>query len=204
MVKSCQKYGIIHKKLVLMPARESWRNVGHKIRYLRKANQLTIRQLAAGSGLSANAISLVERGEVAPTVETLCKVASALGVPASSLLQGICPSQVILMRAGDYYAGQPAERALGALACAVTPSEPRPPPTIYGLAGNGEADMADYSHAFVLCLGGQIEHEADGKCYQLEPGDSLSFNGNILHCCRNPGQDTAVAVLILHPESRGA
>jgi transcriptional regulator with XRE-family HTH domain len=204
MVKSCQKYGIIHKKLVLMPARESWRNVGHKIRYLRKANQLTIRQLAAGSGLSANAISLVERGEVAPTVETLCKVASALGVPASSLLQGICPSQVILTRAGDYYAGQPAERALGALACAVTPSEPRPPPTIYDLAGNGEADMADYSHAFVLCLGGKIEHEADGKCYQLEPGDSLSFNGNILHCCRNPGQDTAVAVLILHPESRGA
>jgi DNA-binding XRE family transcriptional regulator len=75
MVKSWRKDGIIHKKLVLMPARESWRNVGHKIRYLRKADQLTIKQLAAGSGLSANAISLVERGEVAPTVETLCKVA---------------------------------------------------------------------------------------------------------------------------------
>jgi transcriptional regulator with XRE-family HTH domain len=203
MVKSWRKDGIIHKKLVLMPARESWRNVGHKIRYLRKANQLTIKQLAAGSGLSANAISLVERGEVAPTVETLCKVASALGVSASSLLQGICPSQVILTRAGDYDAGQPADRALGALACAVAPAEARPAPTIYDLAGDGEAGLADYSHAFVLCLNGQIEHEADGKCYQLEPGDSLSFNGNVLHCWRNPGQDTAVAVLILHPELRG-
>jgi transcriptional regulator with XRE-family HTH domain len=198
MVKSWRKDGIIHKKLVLMPARESWRNVGHKIRYLRKANQLTIKQLAAGSGLSANAISLVERGEVAPTVETLCKVASALGVSASSLLQGICPSQVILTRAGDGDAGQPADRALGALACAVTPGEACPAPTAADLAG-----LADYSHAFVLCLNGQVEHEADGKCYQLEPGDSLSFNGNVLHCCRNPGQDMAVAVLILHPESRG-
>jgi transcriptional regulator with XRE-family HTH domain len=203
MVKSWQEYDIIHKTLGLMPARESWRNVGRKIRYLRKAHQLTIKQLAAGSGLSANAISLVERGEVAPTVETLCKVASALGVAASSLLQGICPSQVILTRAGDYYAGQLADQALGALACAVTPTEPRPAPHVYDLAGDGEASIADYSHAFVLCLNGQIEHEADGKCYQLEPGDSLSFNGNVLHCCRNPGQDTAVAVLILRPESRG-
>jgi transcriptional regulator with XRE-family HTH domain len=202
MVKSWRKDGIIHKKLVLMPARESWRNVGHKIRYLRKADQLTIKQLAAGSGLSANAISLVERGEVAPTVETLCKVASALGVSASSLLQGICPGQVILTRAGDDD-GQPVDRALGALACAVTPAAARSVPTAADLAGDGEAGLADYSHAFVLCLNGQVEHEADGKCYQLEPGDSLSFNGNVLHCCRNPGQGTAVAVLILHPESRG-
>jgi transcriptional regulator with XRE-family HTH domain len=184
-----------------MPARETWRNVGHKIRYLRKANQLTIKQLAAGSGLSANAISLVERGEVAPTVETLCKIASALGVSASSLLQEICPSEVVHTRARDHYGSQLADRALGALACGITPFKPQPAPNVYDLAENGQGALADYSHEFVLCLGGQIEYEADGKCYQLEPGDSLSFNGNVLHCCRNPGSATAVAVIILHPES---
>jgi transcriptional regulator with XRE-family HTH domain len=184
-----------------MPASESWRNVGRKIRYLRKGHQLTIKQLAAGSGLSSNAISLVERGEVAPTVATLCRIAAALGVSASSLLQGICPNEVVLTRARDYHAGQLANRALSALACGTAPPQPSPPPALYDLAEDSQHVIADYSREFVLCLSGQIEYEADGTCYQLEPGDSLSFNGNILHCSRNPGSDMAVAVIILHPES---
>lgn len=179
-----------------MPARESWRNVGRKIRHLRKTYQLTIKQLSAGSGLSSNAISLVERGEVAPTVETLCKIASALGVSASSLLQEICPSEVVFTRARDYARHPLTDRSLGALACGIAPQ-------VAASLSKGEADQdvsADYSHQYVLCLNGQIEYEADGRCYTLEPGDSLSFNSNILHCCQNPGSDTAVAVIILYPE----
>jgi transcriptional regulator with XRE-family HTH domain len=183
-----------------MPAKESWRNVGHKIRYLRKMHQLTIRQLAAGSGLSTNAISLVERGEVAPTVETLCKIASALGVSASSLLQEICPAEVTLIRTQDYQSSQLIERALGALACGILAQEPPPTPGGCACSQDDQAVMADYSHEFVLCLSGQVEYEVDGKSYTLEAGDSLSFNSNLLHCCRNPGSGTAVAVTVLYPE----
>lgn len=184
-----------------MPAKESWRNVGRKIRYLRKTHQLTIKQLAAGSGLSSNAISLVERGEVAPTVETLCKIASALGVSASSLLQEICPTEVIHTRSRDYYADRLPDRALGALACGIVPRPLTSSSKVDDVVDKDQDAVADYSHEFVLCLTGQIEYETDGKCYTLEPGDSLSFNGNILHCCRNPGSDPAVAVIVLQPES---
>jgi transcriptional regulator with XRE-family HTH domain len=184
-----------------MPARESWRNVGRKIRYIRKTYQLTIKQLAAGSGLSSNAISLVERGEVAPTVETLCKIASALGVSASSLLQEICPSEVVFTRARDYSRHPLTDRSLGALACGIAPQAAASASKGQTLVGDDQDAIADYSHQYVLCLNGQIEYEADGRCYILEPGDSLSFNGNILHCCRNPGSNAAVAVIILYPES---
>lgn len=184
-----------------MPARESWRNVGRKIRYLRKTHQLTIKQLSAGSGLSPNAISLVERGKVAPTVETVCKIASALGVSASSLLQEICPTEVIHTRACDYTASQLADQALGSLACGIGSRSVAPVPIVEDPANKDHGPIADYSHQFVLCLNGQIEYEADGRCYMLEPGDSLAFNGNILHCCRNPGSDPAVAVIVLHSEA---
>jgi transcriptional regulator with XRE-family HTH domain len=194
-------FTIFHNVIVIMPAKQSWRNVGRKIRYLRNVHQLTIKQLAAGSGLSTNAISLVERGKVAPTVETLCKIASALGVSASSLLQEICPNEVILTQAKDDYVGPPVDRTLGALACGIVPQQAPLAPAVYELAEDDQGGIADYSHKFVLCLSGQIEYEVDGKCYQLAPGDSLSFNGNILHCSRNPRSDTAVAVIILHPES---
>ncbi|GAB4529648.1 MAG: cupin domain-containing protein [Anaerolineae bacterium] len=154
---------------------------------------MTIKQLSAGSGLSSNAISLVERGEVTPTVETLCKIASALGVSASSLLQEICPSEVIFTRARDYSRHPLADQSLGALACGITPQAPKDE--------EDEDETSDYSRQYVLCLNGQIEYEADGRCYTLEPGDSLSFNANILHCCRNPGDHVAVAVIVLYPES---
>jgi len=183
-----------------MPAGESWRNVGRKVRYLRKVHQLTIKQLAAGCSLSPNAISLVERGEVAPTVATLCKIASALGVPASSLFQEVCPTEVVLTRARDHDAPQAVDQALAALTCGVTPQRRLSVPDLEGLEGGVEGTVPSYSHEFVLCLNGQIEVETDGKCYQLQAGDSLSFNGNVLHCCRNPGSDVAVAVIIIHPE----
>lgn len=181
-----------------MQVRESWRNVGRKVRYLRKAHQLTIKQLAAGCGLSSNAISLVERGQVAPTVTTLCKIASALGVPASYFFQEVCPNEVVLTRARDYRAHQPVDQALGALACGVAPQNRL---SLANLDDLAEDAGASYSHEFVLCLSGQIEYEANGKRYRLEAGDSLSFNGNVLHRWKNLSSDTAVVAMVLHPES---
>ena len=171
-----------------MPAEESWHNLGHKIRQLRKTHQLTIKQLANGCGLSPNAISLLERGEVAPTVATLCKIASALGVPASSLFQEVCRNEVILTRARDHLNHQPVGRALTALRCTIG-------------QGLTDQDQADCSAEFVLCLSGEIEYEVDGQCYSLNPGDSLSYNGKVLHCWRNRSSGVAVAVMILYADS---
>ncbi len=120
---------------------------------------------------------------------------------ASSLLQEICPTEVIHTRARDYCTGQLPDRALGALACGIASRNLAPAPKVEDLADKDQGTIADYSHQFALCLNGQIEYQADGKCYTLEPGDSLSFNSNILHCSRNPGSDPAVAVIILRPES---
>lgn len=173
-----------------MQGRESWRNIGPKIRYLRKAHGLTIKELAAGCGLSPNAISLLEKGEVAPTVATLCKVAAALGTPASSFFQEICPDEVILTRAQEHYSGQVIEQALQAIAgCATPQSQPGPTDT--------QSASLSCSHEFVLCLNGRLEYEANGETYQLGPGDTVSFNGNVLHCWRSLGDKPAVAVMVL-------
>jgi transcriptional regulator with XRE-family HTH domain len=89
-----------------MKERESWQNLGHRIRKLRKESQLTLKRLAAGCELSVNAISLIERGRVAPTVMTLCKIAHALGVSAGSLFQDIYPAEVILTRVTELQTDQ--------------------------------------------------------------------------------------------------
>src|SRR5512139_3830154 len=55
-------------------------NVGKRLSELREARNISMRALAARSGLSANALSMIERGRASPSVSTLYKLSDALGV----------------------------------------------------------------------------------------------------------------------------
>ncbi len=52
-------------------------NIGERLRELREAHNISMRALAARSGLSANALSMIERGRASPSVSTLYKLADA-------------------------------------------------------------------------------------------------------------------------------
>ena len=177
-----------------MTVHESWRNVGNKIRFLRKSNGLTLKQLARGCDLSANTISLVERSEVAPNIETLCKIANALGVSPSSLFLEVCKPSVVLQRAKDEHLGTDiTEQTLQIFANA---------PTVSGCmlkTSPAEPESALTRRHSILCLCGQVELELDGQNYCLHPGDSLAFNSDAFHRWHNSGDLTGIAVLVLPP-----
>ncbi len=59
-------------------------NVGESLQRLRGERGLSMRALAKASGLSANALSMIERGRTSPSVGTLYKLADALGVPVTA------------------------------------------------------------------------------------------------------------------------
>lgn len=173
---------------------ETWRNVGSKIRFLRKSSGLTLKQLARGCDLSANTISMVERSEVSPSIETLCKIANALGVSPSSLFLEVCQPKVVLQRAdegsGQSEVGGPALQVLATApfqsGCMVSPK-----------ASKLESEALSSKWHSILCLCGQVELELDGQNYCLNPGDSLAFNSDAYHRWRNAGESTGIAVLIL-------
>ena len=56
-------------------------DVGERIKALRDDKRISLRLLARRSGISANALSLIERGKTSPTVTTLLAVARAFNVP---------------------------------------------------------------------------------------------------------------------------
>lgn len=214
-----------------MPECESWQNIGKRIRKLRKENRLTLKQLAAGCELSPNTISLVERGEVAPTVVTLCKVAHTLGVSASAFFHDICPTEVILTRAAQYPAADSsttppaaanrelrnlddgAERAERSRSAAGMQVESQTESAFQLLAGrerpgstlssdHGSCNLPAQVNQMVLCVCGQMECEVDDQCYLLYPGDSLSFNSQAFHRWRNTGAKAGIAVMVVGPEPR--
>ena len=63
--------------------------LGSKIRSLRKARALTLKQLANKTSLSVSLISQIELGKSAASVSTLRKLATALGVSISQLFEGV-------------------------------------------------------------------------------------------------------------------
>lgn len=64
------------------------KEVGKKIRLLRTSRfgpKMTQEDLAERASISVSFLSMIERGERAPHLETLAKVAQALGVPLTEL-----------------------------------------------------------------------------------------------------------------------
>ncbi|MFG6321999.1 MAG: helix-turn-helix transcriptional regulator [Lachnospiraceae bacterium] len=61
-------------------------NIGTKIKTLRKEKNMTLQQIAYTMGCSPQLISQYESGKRIPKLETIQKIAVALGVPISELV----------------------------------------------------------------------------------------------------------------------
>src|SRR5690349_7263260 len=61
--------------------------VGQRVKALREAMQLSLRDLAERSGVSAPMLSQVERGETSPTLSVAARIARGLDLSLSQLLR---------------------------------------------------------------------------------------------------------------------
>ena len=74
------------------PAREIARGIGERIRTERRFRGWTLSELAACTGIGISNLSRLEKGRHLPRLETLDKVAEALGLPVAALAIGRPPS----------------------------------------------------------------------------------------------------------------
>src|SRR5260370_34112931 len=61
--------------------------IGARVKALREASDLSLRDLAARSGVSAPMLSQVERGETSPTLTVAARIAAGLELRLSQLLR---------------------------------------------------------------------------------------------------------------------
>src|SRR5512142_2067184 len=180
-------------------------NVGLRLRELREARGASMRSLAAKSGLSANALSMIERGKTSPSVSTLYKLADALGVPITDFFAPLAEKQTsILVRADErtrlpfthgVWEGLGGEKFTGRVEPFVL--------TLETGASSGQHTMVHTGHEFVYCLRGQLEYLVERDLYELQPGDSLLFAAQLKHRWRNPGNTVTNALIVLSGFSEG-
>src|SRR5437764_11869353 len=75
--------------------------IGPRVKALREAMDLSLRDLAVRSGVSAPMLSQVERGETSPTLQVAARIASGLELRLSQLLRLDEGGTVSVVRAGD-------------------------------------------------------------------------------------------------------
>jgi transcriptional regulator with XRE-family HTH domain len=174
-------------------------NVGKELRALRKEQGLSIRALARASDISANAISMIERGRSSPSVSTLYKMADALNIPITDFFTSAPDRQSVVFRKGMERTRVPFQRGIWeGLGGEEFVGRVEPfALTLESGANSGPFPITHTGHEFVICLRGQLEYKVDGEIYLLESGDSLLFNSHLRHKWRNPGPTVTNAIFVL-------
>src|SRR6185437_10589263 len=84
--------------------------IGARVKALREASALSLRDLAERSGVSAPMLSQVERGETSPTLTVAARIASGLDLRLSQLLRLDETGAVTIVRASEHGGGGNAKR----------------------------------------------------------------------------------------------
>ncbi|MEW6406580.1 MAG: helix-turn-helix domain-containing protein [Chloroflexota bacterium] len=180
-------------------------NVGGRLRELRESRGISMRTLATRSGLSANALSMIERGKTSPSVSTLYKLSDALGVSITAFFGPESEKkQVVFLKADErarmafsrgLFEGLGGEQFTGRVAPFML--------TLESGSASGPHDIVHTGHEFVFCLRGQLEYRVERDAFELSAGDSLLFASQLRHRWKNPGSTVTNALLLISGFAEG-
>ncbi|HEX4483356.1 MAG TPA: XRE family transcriptional regulator [Solirubrobacteraceae bacterium] len=178
--------------------------IGSRVKALREAADLSLRDLAARSGVSAPMLSQVERGETSPTLTVASRIAAGLELRLSQLLRLDEGSSVTVVRAAQRQRGGNARR--GHRFEVLTGSQPgqRAELSRHTLAAGGATGAADDppmhepgSRETALVEHGAVVLICDGQRYELAQGDCVTFDADLPHHFENPGAQEAAFLAVV-------
>ena len=177
--------------------------VGPRVKALREAERLSLRDLAERSGVSAPMLSQVERGETSPTLQVAARIASGLQLRLSQLLRlDEHGASVSIVPAGHGRTGGAGGHRYEIL----TPPLPglRAEVSRHVLApgavtgGAGDPPMHEPgARETTLVQSGSPRLMIDGEPYPLAEGDCVTFDADLPHHFENDGREEAVLLAIV-------
>lgn len=186
-----------------MGGREMESALGPRIKALREAMDLSLRDLAGRSGVSAPMLSQVERGETSPTLQVASRIAAGLELRLSQLLRLDEDGAVSVVRRAERRRGPsrgghsyeiltpplPGQRAELSRHTLV-------PGSLTG--GPGDPPMHEPgSRETALVQSGRVVLHCDGQRWELSEGDCVTFDADLPHHFENPGPGEAVLLAIV-------
>lgn len=159
--------------------------LGERIKQLRLAQNLTLKQVGEKAKVSATHLSEIERGKTSPTVGALVRIARALGREPAHLVDDDTAPRVAFVRRPERRAWSAGSLMVTSLSPGISPHEisileivlasgPATPATVPGDAGE----------ALAVVLEGDVEIDVGEKQHRLRTGDALHFRLGDTHRLR--------------------
>jgi XRE family transcriptional regulator, regulator of sulfur utilization len=188
--------------MALIDQLESQIHIGPRVRALREAMDLSLRDLAERSGVSAPMLSQVERGTTSPTLAVAARIATGLDLSLSQLLRLDEDGHVVVVRRGR---GRKRRRG-GHRVEELTPPLPgqRADVSLHRLGRGAVTGGADDppihepgSRETAVVLEGTVTLAVDGERHQLRAGDSVTFDADLPHHFENNGEQPAELLAVV-------
>jgi XRE family transcriptional regulator, regulator of sulfur utilization len=176
--------------------------LGQRMKSLREAMDLSLRDLAERSDVSAPMLSQVERGETSPTLAVAEKIAAGLELTLSQLLRLDETKHVVVVRSGE----RRTRKKRGHAVEEVTPPLPGQRADVSehklapGAATGGPDDPPMHepgSRETTVVLEGAVELFIDGNRHELVAGDSVTFDADLPHHFENNGETDARLIAVV-------
>lgn len=175
-------------------------SIGKRVRALRTARGLGLRELARRVEITASMLSQIERGNANPSVGTLFRLAEALETSTDSFFEtgGSSSAPTPVVRRGN--------RAQIVLSGGITWERLTPTDehdfefmeTNYPPGAVSSAEMLRHAgRDYGVVLEGILDVTVGFTTHRLHPGDSIAFDASIPHLLSNPGPDPARTIWVV-------
>jgi transcriptional regulator with XRE-family HTH domain len=161
--------------------------IGDRLREERRRLGLTLQDVADRAGLSLGMISKIENAQTSPSLRTLARLSQALEIPVTTFFRGFEEERdasyvragegIELVRQGTRH-GHRYE-----LLAAAKGTQRRIQPFLVTLTEQRET-FPLFQHdgvEFLYCLEGSFVYRFGRHTYDMDPADSLMFDGHIPH-----------------------
>lgn len=179
------------------------KNLGNRIRSLRKEKSLTLIDIAEKTGIAQATLSRIETGVMIGTLESHEKIAEILGIGLAELYTGIDGryEQISHVKAQDQKATFHSKSADIKLLTQES-SKKKITPLLITLEGQSHLQKESAERGvekFLFVLDGEIRAKIDEQEFQLKTGETLYFDASLPHQFTNDKQKSARFLICISP-----
>lgn len=160
-------------------------NLPSRIRTLRLLQKRTLKDVADICGFTVSLLSKIESGKTTPPLATLARIASALGISLSDLLESGKQTATVLTTAQKLKETPPAHTDKGYDFHVIAPERSRKVMQPFVFTANKDTAkpgaMRHSGEEYVYVLEGRMRYRVGETTYTLGPGDSLYFDAEEEH-----------------------
>ena len=174
--------------------------LGEKLKAVRLEKKMTLDDVAKKSSLTKSFISQIELNKTSPSITSLMKVASALGIRITDLFREDDQKRNVLIKKEkrDSYYNKRTRLTLELLFNRFP--DQRMGPIYFHLNPGGKSDIiTNIGQEFAYVSKGRVKLILDQKEYIAEEGDSLYFDSSIPHSWENPWSETVEGIWVCSP-----